>query len=232
MTHKFSALMLTAGLAITGGLSFAASPALAGPIQHIACPVASVTRQITTPLSNGWWQTTDVNNLQSTAIQVIGGKKTLACLYGYAGQIMHLQPAGMDCTPVSGGFDCKAPTPVGPSVHSAGTVNIPQTYIVDLDSGGLIASGPGDIWFEAATATQFYLTPVNGAKMNVGGPVARGYAGCASVGMGGGKVNLAALAPGTHVCVRTNAGHVAEFRFNNIWGGATKTLNITYTTWN
>ncbi len=228
MTHGIKALMATGALATLAALSMAPGAALAGPAVHVACPVSQVTRQITTPLSNGWWQTTDINGLQSTAIQVIGGQKTLVCLYGYAGQIMHLPPAGLECTPVAGGFDCVSPAP---AVASAGTVNIPQTYIVDLDSGALIASGPGDIWFEAATPTLFFLTPVNGAKMNVGGPTARGYAGCAGAAYGGGKVNMASVPPGTHVCVRTNSGHVSEFRVNNVWGAPTRTLNISYTTW-
>ena len=63
----------------------------------------------------------------------------------------------------------------------------------NLDTGALNAGAPGDLWFEAATSTQFFLTPRNGAGINVGGFVPRGYAGCSTAGFSSGKVPMAAL---------------------------------------
>lgn len=232
MPKAVKSMMIGAGLALTAAAAYAPSTALAGPITHIACPVAQAERQITTPIPPGWWQTPFVNTLQSTNIQPVGGKPTMICNYGYAGDIMHLVPAGMQCAAVGGGFDCQPIAPPAPPVRSSGTVNIPQTYVLDLDTGGLITSG--DVWFEAVTATQFYLTPTNGGRFNVGGFAPRGYAGCSSVPMSTAKVNMAALHPGQYVCARSRTGNVAEIRIDSIWGppSGTKTLKVTYTTWN
>ncbi len=233
MKLSLKTILISTALSCAAVVPFAATSAMAGPMVHIQCPVPQLTRSVTTPLSNGWWQTTDVNGLQNTHISNVGGKPTLICDYGYAGQIMHLPPAFMSCQAVGGGFNCKSLINLNPPVHSSGTINIPQTYIADLDTGGLIASGPGDIWFEAVTATKFFLSPVNGAQMNVGGQQARGYGGCSQVSFGSGKVNLGMVPNGTHVCVRTNSGRIGEFRINKLWGppAGAKTLNITYTTW-
>ena len=127
--------------------------------------------------------------------------------------------------PAEPGRQGQSPRPV-----VRGRINIPQTGVVDLDTGGLVATG--DIWFEAQTPTLFFLVPVNGAKMSVEGLVAGGYAGCAGANYAVTKVNLATVPPGAFVCVRTKAGRIAQFRVNKVWGAPTKTLNINYTTWN
>jgi len=229
-------LALTAAVLMGAGqVVFTPTPALAGPGVHINCPLSQVRKEITTPLPGGWWNTPYVNNLVSTEVTNIGGKPTLMCRYGPAGDIMHLAPTGMLCAAVAGGFNCMSPLPPPPppipGIHSSGTVNIPQTYIVDLDTGALNAAGPGDLWFEAQTATQFYLTPRNGAQMSVGGSTPRGYLGCAAASYSSGRVNAFATV-GRYVCVKTNAGRIAEVRINAIMGGGIKTMVMGYRTWN
>lgn len=218
---------LTAAAVLGGGQLFAAAPASA---MHINCPVPQVRREITTHLPGGWWNTPIVSGLSDTDIQNIGGKPTLVCRYGPAGQIMRVAPIFGTCTAVPGGFECGTAPPAPHPVHSSGTVNIPQTYIVDLDTGHLNASGPGDLWFEAATATQFYLAPVNGARIHVGGHTAAGWAACSTASYSTGRVPIPAVL-GRYVCVRTNSGRVGEVKVQGMMGGGIKTLVIDYRTW-
>ena len=67
--------------------------------------------------------------------------------------------------------------------------------------------------------------------MSVGGSVARGYLGCAAAAYSTGRVNAGATV-GRYVCVRTNAGRIAEVRVNSILGGGIKTMVMSYRTWN
>ena len=77
----------------------------------IACPLAMVKAEITTPLPAGWWQTPQEGKLTHTKIQNIGGKRTLCCGYwGYDTTvwIMHDMPAGVsECKVLPDGFICR-----------------------------------------------------------------------------------------------------------------------------
>ncbi len=44
-------------------------------------------------------------------------------------------------------------------------IDVPRTYTIDLDSGEVAANGY-DLWWEAVTNTEFYLTPANGAEIS------------------------------------------------------------------
>jgi len=120
--------------------------------------------------------------------------------------------------------------PRHPRTYSTGRVALHQTYTVNLDNGRI--GGPGaDLWFQAATATRRYLTPINGAKMAVGNRRNRGYAGCAVAHYSSARVPLWRVPVGSYVCVKTNAGRISQFRVNRIFGGAVKTIRMGYTTW-
>ncbi len=117
--------------------------------------------------------------------------------------------------------------PVVPVTHSTGPLNIPQTYMADLDTGAVTTSG-ADIWYQAVTAVNKFITPRNGAKLSVSGPAQRGYAGCSSASYSANKISIWALPVGTYVCVKTNEGRISEFRLNGYTG---TTMNLGYTTW-
>jgi hypothetical protein len=92
--------------------------------------------------------------------------------------------------------------------------------------------GDADVWFEAVTAWEMYLTPRNGARMWVGDGSNRNYAGCASGGpYSGARVALSDVPVGTYICVRTNEGRYSQFRINSISASYPRTLSIGYTTW-
>jgi hypothetical protein len=109
---------------------------------------------------------------------------------------------------------------------------VPQTYLFDLDEGNVVSGSNADLWFEAETATQLYITPRNGARMWPGDLSNRGYDGCASgTHYTTARVSLSDLPPGSYVCVKTNSGRYSQFRVNALTPGYPHTLKIGYTTW-
>jgi uncharacterized protein YraI len=117
-----------------------------------------------------------------------------------------------------------------PVTHATGALDIPQTYMADLDAGAVTESG-ADIWFEAVSATERYVTPRNGAaivKVGTGG-ISRDM--CASASVSTARINVNDLPAGTYVCVRTNEGRVSGFRVNAAVGPSPGTLRIGFTTW-
>ena len=211
------------------GLVAAAIFAYAAPASadQINCPVSKVRREITTPLPNGWWNTPLVANLSSTGIVTIGGRKALQCRYGDAGNIQRYAPEGQNCSATPHGFSCVSP---GPQTYSTKALDIPQTYLADLDHGAVTSNG-ADLWFQAETADLLYLVPRNGAKIGVGNRSNRGYDGCRSARMTTNRVSLSDLPVGSYVCMRASEGRVSQFRVNGLSGGSPKTLSIGYTTW-
>jgi hypothetical protein len=130
--------------------------------------------------------------------------------------------------PIGGGG---GPPPSAP-VYSTGLLEIPQTFLFDLDNGQVGGGGGNaDLWFQAQTSTQLFINPRNGAQIAVGDKSNRGYVGCANEVYSPNRVALNTLAPGNYICVVTSEGRVAQFRVNAILGGTPKTLRIGYTTW-
>ena len=120
-----------------------------------------------------------------------------------------------------------APTPVVPVTHSTGPINLPQTFSANLDNGNVGSAG-ADIWYEAVTAVNKFVTPRNGAKLSISGPSNRGYAGCSTASYSNNKISVWAIPVGTYICVKTNQGRYSEFRLNGYTG---TTMNLGYTTW-
>ncbi|MET0181949.1 MAG: hypothetical protein ABW199_03585, partial [Caulobacterales bacterium] len=91
-----------------------------------------------------------------------------------------------------------------------------------------------DIWFQADTADLLYLTPRNGARLWVGDRSDRGRTGCAAgTHYTADRISLADLPAGSHVCVRTNGGHISQMRIVGLEGSASpRTLRFSYATWN
>ncbi|HYD89783.1 MAG TPA: hypothetical protein VEA80_20045 [Vitreimonas sp.] len=225
------------GLAAAFAILFlSAAPAAADTIE---CPLSQARRTVTNDLPSGWWTTPIVNNLSETRIQEIGGETALVCVYGASGSVQRNAPANQTCTARTGGFDCAPrirlvplprPTPSpAPATHSTGPLSVPQTYVFDLDAGSV--GGEGDIWFQAVTASQLFLTPRGGAQMAVGDGSNRGLAGCSAASFSATRVALSEIPVGSYVCVRTSEGRISQFRMNAISSGSPKTLTLGYTTW-
>lgn len=230
---------------IVAGLLFAGLAGTAAAESRIDCPLQQARRTITGNMAKGWWTTPVVDRLSQTKIMNIGGKSTLVCVYGNAGSVMREAPAGQRCTAVTGGFKCSGgaspsvqinpqilqpvPQPSQPGTVAAGSLKVKLSYSFDLDRGMISKGAAVDIWLEAKTRTDVYLTPRNGVSLSVTGRRERGRAGCGKVRYSGGKVPLAKLQTGYYVCVKTSEGRISEFRITGKSSGA---LSLTYKTWN
>jgi beta-lactam-binding protein with PASTA domain len=115
--------------------------------------------------------------------------------------------------------------------RSRGSLSIPQTWTVDLDDGKVGARQEADIWFEAVTATERYLTPQNRSLIAV---VRQRIAPevCAQATLSAARIPIRDLPQSTYVCVRTNQGRFSAFRVNEAVGPSPGTLKISYVTWN
>lgn len=213
----------------------------------VECPLTQARRAVTNTLPSDWYTTPIVSALTGARLQTIAGEQALVCLYGEAGQVQRVAPRGQTCTARTGGFDCRAglrpvpipvpvpiPTPLSTAavIQSQGDIALRQTYMIDLETG---APGAGaDIWFEAATATEIYLSPRNGARFLLGDLSVRGRTGCGATSTmhySADRIALSALPVGSSVCVRTNEGHYAEIRIAALTPTSPRVLSLHYVTW-
>ncbi len=118
-----------------------------------------------------------------------------------------------------------------PVTHSTGPLDIPQTWTADLDEGVVGAGAAADIWFEADTAVERFVTPRNGATIAKVGTTSVGLSGCMAASLSNSRIHINDLPEGTYVCVRTNQGRYSQFRVNAPVGPSPGLLTIGYTTW-
>jgi hypothetical protein len=123
-------------------------------------------------------------------------------------------PAGREVRPGSAVKLLIASRKAAQSIHKRGRLDIPQTYTADLDEGRVSERNDADIFFEAETETERYLTPINGATValvrNQGLPD-RGD--CSSARFAEKRINVDILQRrDAAVCVRTNRGRFAAFK--------------------
>ncbi|MBI1494780.1 hypothetical protein [Halocynthiibacter styelae] len=121
--------------------------------------------------------------------------------------------------------------PVTPVTYSTGGIDIPQTWVADLDEGGLASDSRGDLWFQAETSTRKFMTPLNGASIAVGDRTNRGFLGCSNAAFSYDSVPVRAIPVGSYICVKTSEGRVSQFRMNDYAAGSPASLRIGYTTW-
>lgn len=216
----------------------------------IDCPLTQVRREITTQLPDGWWNTPSIDRLSGTEIQVIGGRRALVCKYGQSGQIMRLEPRRRDCVARRGGFDCRRQRPGFPGgqwpgngnpgpfppggpggAYNQGSVELRQTYQMDLDSGR-VGGGGSDLWFHALSPMELYLEPVGGARlafMGGGG----GRQDCREADLNSDRVSLGRVNVGSVFCYRTGEGRLGQFRVTGFSNqGPSRTMMLDYETWN
>src|ERR1700690_2154569 len=129
-----------------------------------------------------------------------------------------------------------APTPM-PVMISTGTIDIPQTYMADLDAGIVPhesknpAMADVDLWFDAASSADRYLEPYNGASMMVLGTSVVGYNECKGMQAVVARVDINSLPRGTYICVLTNIKNISVVRVNSIDYSEPGTIRLDYMTW-
>ncbi len=118
-----------------------------------------------------------------------------------------------------------------PAVSVSTRLTIDQTWTADLDNGRVGGRSGVDIWFQAKTATQRYITPRGGARLARVGRQAPGYGDCKKASLGSASVPVSASTSGDYFCVRTNEGRYARFKITEPVGKSPGKLVIALTTW-
>lgn len=223
------------GLATAAGFTLGTVDVAKAQAYTMDCPLEWAHRTIRDPLPSDWWTTPIGERLSSTRVGEIGGQRALICEYGVAGTVQRYEPEGDRCTANGRGFVCQGRVVVQatPAVHSSGGVEVPGTYVIDLDSGRL-DTARGDIWLQAVTASERYMTPRNGAQIATARERdrSRGRDGCARAEYTSDRLSMDRLRVGSWLCVRTSEGRISEFRINEIRNGSPYSLVLGYTTWN
>ncbi|MBY4894964.1 SH3 domain-containing protein [Rhodobacteraceae bacterium N5(2021)] len=98
-----------------------------------------------------------------------------------------------------------------PPVLSSGTVTIPNTRRVDLDTGNIGMAG-FDLWYRVHAPVVPRLATGNGARIgSTPGPVSN-YGDCRDATYNRTVLNMSDFAPGSRICVRTSEGRTAIVR--------------------
>ncbi len=122
------------------------------------------------------------------------------------------------------------------TVYRQATVQLVQTFALDLDTG-TFPPGLGigaDIWFNAVSDEQRFLTPMSGAAIAVYDTSAPGFSGCSTAKLAGANIPIEFLTAGLYLCARTSEGRIAEVRVVEPAGPSSfsASLTISYTTYN
>ncbi len=122
-------------------------------------------------------------------------------------------------------------TTVQATVKAKGELRVRESYTADLDDGQVGAGTSADIWFEAKTATQRFLTPYGGARLAPSPRPRPSYEDCVGAKYGVRPIPVEQLVEGTAYCVRTNGGRYAAIVVLRPVGPSPGTLEISYITW-
>lgn len=169
-----------------------------------------------------------------TSVRLYGGAQVRVCVDPHMGGLCRTVSHDTPVLPMMVNdrisslrvFTAAPPPPPVPPIHAQGTLALPATRRANLDVGAL--GGPGADILYRNIATGRFLTPLNGARLARGAGTNRGFFGCSAETWSAAPLPFAALSPGTHVCVRTNAGRIAQIRVNSFSG---LTMNLSYTVW-
>ncbi|HSB89380.1 MAG TPA: NBR1-Ig-like domain-containing protein [Anaerolineales bacterium] len=122
------------------------------------------------------------------------------------------------------------PTPTSaPAVYKADKMTVDSSYNFDLDDGDPTASsGDKDGWYNAVSAAEQYLDPVNGAEFKRWGNSVPSYSDCKNASLSGDPISFDDLPVNTYVCYQTNEGRYGRFQIED---KTTYTVDIDFRTW-
>jgi hypothetical protein len=136
-------------------------------------------------------------------------------------------------------FGCGSNAPTSPTsgaIFRQGTLVILQTFTADLDEGVVVNNplGPSDVWFEAATATDWFFVST-GARLAVVGTSAPGFSVCHNANLSSARIAMTTLTPGLYLCGKTDQGRFVEMRVVELPvkqpSGMDATLTLSFTTY-
>jgi hypothetical protein len=122
------------------------------------------------------------------------------------------------------------PPTVEPPFYMSGMLTVQQTFLADLDEGQQTQDG-ADIWFEADTENDRFLTPVNATWIADLGPAEATYEACATATYTNQRIAVQELPPGETFCVRTDEGRLSAAKVEAGPGPSPGQLQLTFTTW-
>jgi TPR repeat protein len=123
----------------------------------------------------------------------------------------------------------KPPAPA-PGVLAMGKADIPQTYLFDFDAKAVREEG-GDLWFEAETADDLFLTPQNGAMLAAGDYSKRDAFQCRDGAYSAERLPVKAIPGEAFICIATSEGRIGSFRIDAMSPTSPRTLSINYAVW-
>jgi hypothetical protein len=130
------------------------------------------------------------------------------------------------------GSSTTGPSPVtAPDVLVSGTIHVPGTYEIDLETGTLQTDDTADIWNEVVTDDEVELSTDNNAKLVLMGANEPDYATCASANYAQAPVELIGLATNSYFCVMTDQGRIARIEITTVPTVAEHAIDVAYTTW-
>ncbi len=109
----------------------------------------------------------------------------------------------------------------------AGQLEVPRSFLVDLDNGTVGGEG-ADPFFEAVSSAERYLSPWGESALAPAGTREMGLSGWKAARLAGERVPASRLQAGHYLCVLTNDGRYAQLR---VIGLADERLTIEYETW-
>lgn len=133
-----------------------------------------------------------------------------------------------------GGGSATAPSSTN-SVLRQGTLTMSQTDTASVESGTLhVGLSAADIWFEADSVDERFLSPVNGT-LAVAGTQAPSVTKCRAT-TAKARIPIQTLTPGLYLCGTTLHAHVAVIRLDQlpgpyVVGSPVPTLSLTFTTY-
>jgi hypothetical protein len=137
--------------------------------ETVACPVESLTAEITTDLPEGWSSSTSpvTARLEASEVEADGDALLLVCRYGAAGTIAMQMPERFeDCAPVAGGFSCTEPQ--NERFAARGRATLAARHGLDLDTGREQQDRRlNDVWFTATSGGQPVLEAFNNTTFSV-----------------------------------------------------------------
>jgi hypothetical protein len=122
------------------------------------------------------------------------------------------------------------PAKPSPVVLRTGTFQLRHSRSVSLELDGVQSVSQGIDVRLGWSGSDVTLTPLNGAQIHVGGPQAMGKQGCQDAPLSDQVVTLdyEPLPNGTHICVRTSLGRIAELR---LVSRVSTRMDFDYTVW-
>jgi len=112
-------------------------------------------------------------------------------------------------------------------VYKTGKVTVNSSFTVDLDKITSPGTPNEDLWYEAVSGSERYLTPKNGAKFKAMSSTPS-YDDCSGASLSSSKINFDDIDVGDWFCYKTNADRYGRMQVDSITGSS---IGLDVRTW-